>query len=83
MFCSLAIVVVFLVRRPMSVVLIMTYRIVFKVFLILYATPLLQAALSHLDTFYPVRLEWVGQTIKTPRMFKDFAPEIKLCGCCE
>ena len=49
----------------------------------LYARPLVQAALNDLNAFHTVRLEWVGQTIKTPRMFRDLAPEIKLCGCCK
>ena len=42
-----------------------------------------QATLGLLNTFYTVRLEWVGQTIKAPRVFNDLTPEIKLCGCRE
>jgi hypothetical protein len=80
-FCSLAIVVVFLVRRPMFVVLIVTYYIQGLPHLV-RNNPLL-CLFESLNSSFIVRLEWVGQTIKTPRKFKDLAPEIKLCGCCK
>ena len=78
-FCSLPIVLVFLVRRLMSVVLNLLIMI-YCIQGLPYLVRVLRAALGRLDTFYTVRLEWVGKTIKAPRIF---IPENKLCGCCE